>query len=37
MDSLDFLPELTKKEEKYVTRVQKQIHYCSYDQSYDSG
>lgn len=31
------LPELTKKEESYVKRVQKQIHYCSYDQSYDEG
>ena len=37
MDYEDMLPVLTKKEENYVKRVQKQIHYCTYDQSYDGG
>jgi len=37
MEYLDFLPELNRKEEKYLARIQKKIHYCSYDQSYDEG
>lgn len=37
MDYEDFMPELTDKEKRYVKRIQKQLHYCSYDQPYDEG
>ena len=33
----EFLPELNSTEERYLKKVQKQIYYCSYDQSYDEG
>ena len=37
MDYEDFLPELNSIEKRYLKKVQKNIHYCSYDQSYDEG
>jgi len=37
MDYEDFMPKITKKEQRYVKRIQKHIQYCSYDQSYDGG
>ena len=37
MEYDSFKCHLTAKEEQYRKRVQKKIHYCSYDQPYDSG
>lgn len=37
MDIQSFLPYLNKTAEKYLKRVQSEIKYCEYCQSYDGG